>query len=155
VGGPGSGARPGERRGGRGPGGKNKYTRGKEWMRYRRTQTLDGTLQHLTNVIAELVPNPVDRQTLGEAFDLYVAARERATAKQRRSRSVATGVPPEPPMPTLLTEDWQQLLVTEVLPLKIDPGIAGMSIEEMIASLGHEPKAFIEAALKMPAEDHG
>jgi hypothetical protein len=87
------GAAPGERRGGRKAGTSNKLTVGKAYSRHVRINTLDGALQHLTAVIAALVPDPQDRAMLGEAIDGYIACRERAAQNQRRARSVVEGVP--------------------------------------------------------------
>jgi hypothetical protein len=88
-------------------------------MLRRRTRTLDGALQHLTDVIAALVPDPQDRAMLGDAIDTYIACRERAAQKQTRARSVAEGVP-EPPWATLLKIEPMELQTYEIEGLDLD-----------------------------------
>jgi hypothetical protein len=96
------GAAPGERRGGRAKGTRNKYTQGQAWKRHRQTCTLDGALAHLSDLIAALVPDPQDRAALGVAIDNYIAARERELLKpmardcrqrHKRQRTIFAGVP--------------------------------------------------------------
>ncbi len=153
MGGYGSGARPGERRGGRGKGTPNKYTQGQE-MRRRRRQTLDGSLAHLTDLMAELVWDARDRARLGEAIDAYIACRERAPRKTKQTRSVVAGVP-EP--------SWSQPLVTELQQLHIDPQsltlhvaheFEDMSMHDLAARFGLDVDAILaEAARESAAED--
>jgi len=42
-----------------------------------RANTVDGALESLSRLLIATVPDPYDRQTLGEAIDRYIAARER------------------------------------------------------------------------------
>ena len=70
------GATPGERRGGRAKGTPNKLTIGRAY-RAMRANTFDGALENLSRLLIATVPDPYDRQTLGEAIDRYIAARER------------------------------------------------------------------------------
>jgi hypothetical protein len=42
-----------------------------------RANTVDGALENLSGLLIATVPDPYDRQALGEAIDRYIAARER------------------------------------------------------------------------------
>jgi hypothetical protein len=42
-----------------------------------RANTVDGALENLSRLLIATVPDPYDRQALGEAIDCYIAARER------------------------------------------------------------------------------
>jgi hypothetical protein len=100
------GARPGERRGGRKKGTPNKLTVGK-LGRQRQSYTLDSTLTDLSKLLVVFVPDPEYRHLLCHAIDRYVAARGRASSREKQHRSVVKDVPPDPSMQ--LTTDFRSL----------------------------------------------
>jgi hypothetical protein len=90
-----AGAAPGERRGGRAKGVKNKLTIGRAYRAYHEAKYLgsfDGSLTRLAELLIAVVSDPYDRQELGEVIDRYIDARERADKQSKRSRSVGTAV---------------------------------------------------------------
>jgi hypothetical protein len=117
-----SGARPGERRGGRARGTPNKYTVGKLWKQ-RQAYTLDATLTDLSKLLVMFVPDPENRHLLCHAIDRYVDARARATSRQKRLRSAVIGVPRDHTKELVM--DFQPLDLNWPIELSLDfdPGL--------------------------------
>ena len=53
-----------------------------------RANTFDGALENLSRLLIATVPDPYDRQALGEAIDRYIAAREREGSEAVAKRAV-------------------------------------------------------------------
>jgi hypothetical protein len=97
----------------------NKFTIG-EAYRARQAWSLDNTLLNLSRILVATMPDPQDRQRLCHAIDSYVFARERASKREKRGRSVVKGVPaPRAPFETFQLSEPMPLLEPEFTSLDL------------------------------------